>query len=487
MLACQNFVDGQWVDPSSTEKATTINPANGEPFAEATRSNTDDVRHAVESARRALDGTTWTEDATLRTKALLKLASEIRANSKRLAEFLTTENGKVIGSSYGEAGKAADFAEYYGGLAQNIFGRTSINAPNTLDITLREPVGVVAVIAPWNGPLLLLMRSLAPALAAGNAAIIKPASYTFGVTTELVRLIAGIPEFPKGIVNYVIGSGGTVGAELAKNPGVGMIALTGDTDTGREVMRLASSSLKKLSLELGGKSPNIILDDADINNAIRGALTGANFGSASQICYSGTRVLLHDRIHAKFLARIEEILPRMKIGNGFNPETEIPPVVSRIQMDRVLSFIEKGKSVSRLVTGGGRATTGELSRGFFIQPTVFDEPPLDSEITQEEIFGPVLTVSTFKGESELLSMANGTPYGLAAGIWSRSIDRAIHLAKKIQAGTVWINSYGRMSLSSEFGGYKQSGIGRTYGLEGLLEFTQIKRIAIQTDPQSQLW
>jgi betaine-aldehyde dehydrogenase len=444
------------------------------------------VRHAIDLARRALDGTPWSEDATLRTKALLKLSSEIRAQSKHLAEILTMESGKILSTSYGEIDKSADFAEYYGGLARNVFGRSTVSAPNTLDITLREPIGVVGVIAPWNGPLILLMRSLAPALAAGNAAIVKPASYTFGVTTELIRLIAGIPEFPKGIVNYVIGSGKTVGAELATNPGVDMIALTGDTETGKEVMRLASDSLKRLSLELGGKSPNIVLDDADFDAAIKGAISGANLSMASQICYSGTRILLHDRIHGNFLARIKDILPRMKIGSGLDPETEIPPVISKVQMDSILRFIEEGKKVSRLITGGARATGNGLDKGFFIEPTVFDEPPLDSEISQEEIFGPVLTISSFGSEEELLSMANGTSFGLAAGIWSRSIDRAIHLAKKIKAGTVWINGYGRMSLSSEFGGYKQSGIGRTYGLEGLYDFTQIKRIAIQTSPQVQL-
>jgi len=484
VLACKNFIDGNWVDPSSAELMTSINPANGEPVASSSKSTIEDVKSAVDSARRALESTTWSEDATLRAKALLKLSSEIQANSERLAELLSTENGKVLGMSRIEAARSAEFAEYYGGLARNIFGRSSASAPNTLDVTLREPVGVVGVIAPWNGPLLLLMRSLAPALAAGNAAVIKPASYTFGVTTELVRLIAGISEFPAGVVNHVIGAGKTVGAELATNPGVDMIALTGDTETGREVMRLASSSLKRLSLELGGKSPNIILDDADFDTAIKGALTGANFGSAGQICYSGTRILVHDRIHESFLRRLGEILPRMKIGNGLDPHTEIPPVVSKVQMERILGYVEKGKGVSRLVTGGGRATEGELSRGYFVEPTVFDEPPLDSAIAQEEIFGPVLTVSSFKTEDELLSIANGTTYGLAAGIWTKSIDRAIHLAKKIQAGTVWINSYGRMSMSSEFGGYKQSGIGRTFGPEGLLEFTQIKRIAIQTDPRA---
>ena len=484
MLSCRNLIDGEWVGSSSSEKTVSINPANGEPVAEGPASTIEDVRSAIDHARKALDRTTWSEDATLRTKALLRLSSEIRADSKRLADLLTTENGKILGVSYKEIDIAADFAEYYGGMARNIFGRSSVTAPDTLDITIREPIGVVGVIAPWNGPLLLLMRSLAPALAAGNAAIIKPASYTFGVTTELVRLIAGIPEFPKGIVNYVIGSGKTVGAELVTNPGVGMIALTGDTETGKEVMRLGSNSLKRLSLELGGKSPNIILDDADLGAALKGALTGANLGSAGQICYSGTRIILHDRVHSSFLAMARDVLPKMKIGNGFDPKTEIPPVISKAQMERILSYIERGKSVSRLVTGGQRATANDLAKGFFVEPTVFDEPPQDSDITQEEIFGPVLTVSSFESEEELLSMANGTPYGLAAGIWTRSIDRAIHLAKKIQAGTVWINSYGRMSLSTEFGGYKLSGVGKTYGIEGLLDFTQMKRIAIQTNPRA---
>jgi betaine-aldehyde dehydrogenase len=481
---CRNYIDGEWVDSSSAERIVTTNPANGQVVAEGPKSTVDEVRRAIDAATRALAVTPWVEDSNMRTKAILKLSSEMRAHANELAKTLTVENGKILRDSLGEVNRSADFAEYYGGLARNVFGRSAISGPNMLDVMLREPVGVVAIIVPWNGPINLFMRHAAPALAAGNAVIIKPASYTIGVTTELVRLIAGIPEFPKGIVNYVMGSGETVGAELAKNPAVDMIGFTGDTTTGKEVMRMAAGSLKKLSLELGGKSPNIVLDDADIEGAIKGALAGAYFGSATEMCYAGTRILLHENIHSRFLAKIKETLPKMKIGDGLDPQTEVPPVISKSQMDRVLALIENGKSVSALVTGGKRATANELSKGFFIEPTVFDEPPLESEISQQEVFGPVLTVSTFKNEEELLSIANGTPYGLAAGIWTKNIDRAIHLAKRVKAGTVWINSYGKMGLSTEFGGYKQSGIGRTVGLEGLLEFTQIKRIAIQTNPQA---
>ena len=484
MNICKNYVDGEWVDSSSGQRIVTTNPANGQAVAEGQKSTIEDARSAIDASRRALAVTPWIEDSTMRTKALLKLSSEIRAHANELARFLTIENGKTLRDSLGEVNRAADFAEYYGGLARNVFGRSAISAPDMLDVMLREPVGVVGIIVPWNGPILLFMRHLAPALAAGNAAIIKPASYTVGVSTELMRLIAGITEFPKGVVNHVMGSGETVGAELAKNPAVDMIAFTGDTTTGKAVMKMAADSVKKLSLELGGKSPNIVLDDADIEGAIKGVMTGAYFGAASEMCYAGTRILLHERIHSSFLAKVKEILPKMRIGDGLDPQTEVPPVISKVQMDSVLELIEKGKSVSTLVTGGERATANELSKGFFIEPTVFDEPPLESEVCQREVFGPVLTVSSFKNEEELLSIANGTPYGLAAGIWTKNIDRAIHLAKRIQAGTVWINSYGKMGLSTEFGGYKQSGIGRTVGLEGLLDFTQIKRIAIQTNPRA---
>jgi betaine-aldehyde dehydrogenase len=325
----------------------------------------------------------------------------------------------------------------------------------------------------------LLTRSLAPALAAGNAVVKKPASLTPGATAELIQMIDDIPEIPKGIVNFVIGPGSSVGAELVKHPDVDMVAFTGDTSTGKEIMRMAADTLKKVSLELGGKSPNIVFADADFDRAIRGAIAGASLFHAGQVCVAGSRVLVQEDIHDRFMKRVNEIAGKMRVGPGLKEGVQVGPVISEGQLNRIMDYVEVGKREAELVVGGHRLTEGELARGYFIAPTVFDHVPVEATIAQEEIFGPVLSVLTFKDEEEAGEVANATVYGLAAAVWTNDINKALRVAKKVRSGMVWINTFGKLYPNAEMGGFKQSGVGRQYGLEGLWEFTEMKHINIQ--------
>jgi betaine-aldehyde dehydrogenase len=478
----QNYIGGEWRDGGGGQLEIR-DPANGELVYRATNSTAEDARAAVAAAKAAFERTEWADNAVARAKALYKMADALRAQIDMLAELLTREGGKPLSVSRAEVLRGADALEYYAGLARNIYGRSINLGPHEMAILMREPVGVVAIIVPWNMALSLLTRSLAPALAAGNAVVIKPASLTPGATAEFMRMIDEIPEVPKGIVNYVIGPGSTVGTELVKHPDVDMVAFTGDTSTGKEIMRLAADTLKKVSLELGGKSPNIVFADADFDRAIRGAITGASLFHAGQVCVAGTRVLVQEDIHDRFMERVREITARMRVGPGLEKGVEVGPVISQAQLERVLDYIEVGKREAELVVGGKRLTEGELAKGYFIAPTVFDRVPVDARIAQEEIFGPVISVLTFKNEQEAAEIANATVYGLAAAVWTNDINKALRVAKKVRAGMVWVNTFGKLYPNAEMGGFKQSGIGRQYGLEGLWEFTELKHINIQlTDP-----
>src|SRR5579884_90573 len=478
----QNYIGGEWRDGGGGQLEIR-DPANGELVYRATSSTVDDARAAIAAAKAAFERTEWADNAVARAKALYKMADALRAHLDELAELLTREGGKPLSVSRAEVLRGADALEYYAGLARNVYGRSINLGPNEMAILMREPVGVVSIIVPWNMALSLLTRSLAPALAAGNAVVIKPASLTPGATAEFIAMIDELDEFPKGIVNYVIGPGSPVGTELVKHPDVDMVAFTGDTSTGKEIMRLAADTLKKVSLELGGKSPNIVFADADFDRAIRGAITGASLFHAGQVCVAGTRVLVQEDIHDRFMERVREITAKMRVGPGLEKGVEVGPVISQAQLERVLDYIEVGKREAELVVGGKRLTEGELAKGYFIAPTVFDRVPVDARIAQEEIFGPVISVLTFKNEQEAAEIANATVYGLAAAVWTNDINKALRVARKVRAGMVWVNTFGKLYPNAEMGGFKQSGIGRQYGLEGLWEFTELKHINIQlTDP-----
>src|SRR5579884_3848343 len=476
----QNYIGGEWRDGGGGQLEIR-DPANGELVYRATSSTVDDARAAIAAAKAAFERTEWADNAVARAKALYKMADALRAHLDELAELLTREGGKPLSVSRAEVLRGADALEYYAGLARNVYGRSINLGPHEMAILMREPVGVVAIIVPWNMALSLLTRSLAPALAAGNALIVKPSSMTPGATAEFIKLIEDIEEFPKGIVNFLIGPGGTVGDQLVKHPDVDMISFTGDTSTGKHVVRTAADTLKKVSLELGGKSPNIIFEDADLDRAVKGAINGASFFNAGQVCIAGSRVIIPSKVHDEFVDRMKKVAEDMKVGDGLERGTQLGPVISKGQQERVYNYIEKGKKEADLVTGGYHYEDGPLAKGYFVPPTIFDKVPVGATIAQEEIFGPVVAVQTFNDEEEAARIANSTVYGLAAAVWTRDINKALRVAKKVRSGMVWINTFGKLFAAAEMGGAKQSGIGRSYGLEGLHEFTELKHINIQLE------
>ena len=476
----KNYVAGAWRE-SAGGTFEVRSPCDGSPVYHAQRSTVDDARAAIAAAREAFESTEWRDNAGARATALSKFSAAVRERHEELATLLTRESGKPYRISRGEALRLSETTSYFAGLTRWIFGRSQIPQPNSISLILREPIGVVAIIVPWNAPLALLARALAPALAAGNAVVVKPASYTAGSTVELGKILEGIPEVPKGIVNIVTGPGDPVGAELARHADVDMVAFTGDTTTGREIMRLAAENLKKVSLELGGKSPTIVFADANLERAIRGAINAASFYNAGQVCIAGTRVLVEVSVHDAFVEQIKEVVPKMKVGPGWEKGVEVGPVISEAQLQKVTGYIEQGKREAVLVTGGHRLTDGALAKGYFIAPTVFDRMRPDAKIAQEEIFGPVMGITTFRDLDEAIHIANDSVYGLVAGVWTRDINKAMRIATRVRAGSVWINTFGKMFQSTEMGGFKQSGLGRQYGLEGLFEYTELKHVNIQLE------
>jgi betaine-aldehyde dehydrogenase len=356
--------------------------------------------------------------------------------------------------------------------------------PGVHGVTLREPVGVVAVITPWNWPLTLLTRSLAPALAAGNAVIVKPASLTPAITVAALAPLAADPELPEGVLSCVLGSGAVVGDALVRHPGVAMIAFTGESTTGIDVMKHAADRLKKVSLELGGKSPNVVFADAPMDKALAGAAAAA-FSSSGQICTAGSRLLLERSVADEFLARLGERVAAMQVGDGLDPQTDVAPVVSRGQQRAILDYIELGRREGEIVAGGAELTGDAYERGCYVPPTVVAGLAPGSRIVQEEIFGPVLAVQIFDDDDEAIALANGTEFGLAAGVWTSNLQRAWRMGREIESGTIWINTYNRFYSELEVGGFKQSGIGRQQGVVGLEEFTDVKSLNFDSNPT--LW
>ncbi|MCM3569686.1 aldehyde dehydrogenase family protein [Neobacillus mesonae] len=476
----KNFINGTWKESETGETMTSFNPADGVIVGESQKSGLADIKLAIRDAKNAFENTDWRSNSTRRSDALMQWASNLKEKKEEIARLLTLENGKPIKEARMELNACIDTLKYFAGMARSVFGR-SINLSSTsYGIIDKEPIGVVGIISPWNWPALLMIREAAPALAAGNAVILKPASRTPLISVKLVELIEGIADFPSGIVNIVTGPGRLIGDEMTTNPDVDVISFTGDTTTGKSLMKKAADKVKKLALELGGKSPNILFADADLNKAIP-ILAKSAFISAGQMCFAGTRVIVHESIHEEVVEGIRKEAEKLKVGNGLNESTDMGPVISEEQLKKVLEYCEIGKQETKLVTGGNRLTGGEFDNGFFIEPTIFDYVQIESRIAQEEIFGPVLAVQVFKDEDEAISLANGTNFGLAAGVWTKDVSRAVRVAKKVKAGTVWINTYNKNYPQTEFGGYKESGLGRTRGIDGLLEYTETKHINIEFD------
>jgi acyl-CoA reductase-like NAD-dependent aldehyde dehydrogenase len=476
----QMLIDGKWVNAKSGKTFERLNPANGELVGTYPLAGTEDVDLAVDAARKAFDSGVWSNaPAKQRHDVLRKIAAGIRDEMQPMATALSKEVGKPIGMAFAEVAMSADVFDYFAGISLDMHGEAITQfAPDAVGLTIHEPVGVVGVITPWNFPLLLLTWKLAPAMAAGCAVVAKPAQLTSTTTVEIGRIMqqAGVPD---GIINVVTGPGSKIGQHMAEHPKIDKIAFTGSTEVGKSVMQAASSNIKKLSLELGGKSPNVVFADANIDGAVGGAFF-AIYLNTGQVCQAGSRLLLQESIKDEFVEKLLNFTKTVKMGDPLDPSTTMGPVVDEKQLGTVEHYIEAGKSEgAKLLTGGSRPGNG-LEKGFFVEPTIFDGVRNDMTIAQEEIFGPVLSVIPFKDEEEALRVANETIYGLAAAVWTNNLNTALKMSKGLQAGTVWVNAYHSAGLPNmPYGGYKQSGIGRELGRHGLEEYMETKAIQIK--------
>ena len=470
-----NYVGAEWTESSSKELLESYNPATGELVAYAQNSTVRDVEQAIDSVAEAFRQSDWGCNPKRRYEALLGLAHKIEQNLEYLATVLTIEQGKPIRESRIELKGCVDTLKYFAGAARTVFGRSVQLEPANLGVIVKEPIGVVGIITPWNWPALLMIRELAPALAAGNGVIVKPASLTPAISVEIFKLIDEVPYFPKGIVSIVTGPGNSIGAAIVTSKKIDMISFTGDTATGKKIMQMAASNIKKVALELGGKSPNVVFEDADLEKAIP-LIARSIFITAGQICMAGSRLLVHEAVKDEVVSLLKQYAENLKVGNGIDESTDMGPLVSQSQLNLVEEYCEIGRKEGKIVTGGYRLTGGEYARGYFFTPTIIEELPANSRVVREEIFGPVLAVQTFSSDEEALVLANDTDYGLSAGVWTADLNRAMWMSKGIKAGTVWINTYNKNFPEAEFGGYKQSGLGRTRGVDGLMEYCETKHV-----------
>ena len=474
--ATQHFIGGEWREGAG-ESLPDVNPATGQPLGDVAIGTAEEVDAAVAAARKAFDGGWSTSSPAERRKALLRLAQLVAEDAMELGRVGTEDNGVPWSLTSGEAVFAAEYLEYFAGWADRLTGETiPLNQGDVFDYTLREPLGVVAAIVPWNAPLSLTVFKLAPALAAGNAIVIKPSELAPLAPVRLVELVAKA-GLPRGVVNLVNGTGGVTGQALIEHPGVDKVAFTGGTETGKHVAATAARTLKRVSLELGGKSANVVFADADLDAAAYQACW-ACFLYTGQQCIAGSRLLVERSVEEEFAGKVAAAAGAFVAGDPMHPATQVGPLISERQLERVLGFVDEARRGANVLVGGDRPG-GDLANGYFVQPTVVAGVTNDMPVAREEVFGPLLSIIPFDDAADAIRIANDTPYGLAGGVWTQDVNKAHRVARAIRAGTIWVNSWHGLNPATPFGGYKASGIGREGGREVLAEYTETKNVYVQ--------
>lgn len=482
----QLFINGRFVDARSGETLPTLNPHDNSPITDVAMAGTADIDLAVQAAQRAFPA--WSRMAAAeRGRILLRLADLIEAKSDELARLESLDTGHPIKDSRAlDVPRTAACFRYFGGMADKFQGETIPVESGFLNYTLREPVGVVGQVVPWNFPLMFTSWKMAPALAAGNTIVMKPAEITPLTSLRIAELMAeaGMPE---GVVNMVPGLGQVAGQYIAEHPAISKVAFTGSTATGRRIVQASAGNLKKVQLELGGKGPNIVFDDANLVAAVNGS-AWAIFHNQGQACIAGSRLVLHERIADAFLEKFVTLARSIRLGNPLDAATEMGPLTSALHRDRVLSYVDVARQQGGEVIAGGRAPAdADLSKGCYVEPTIVRARSWRDRVAQEEVFGPFVTVLTFKSDEEAMEIANGTDYGLGSGLWTSNLQRAHRFARDIHAGMVWINSYKRVNPGSPFGGVGQSGYGREMGFDAMREYTHVKSVWVNVDAQIPPW
>jgi betaine-aldehyde dehydrogenase len=488
MISKQMYIDGGWVDAVSGKKREILNPYDASVVAEVPEGSREDVQAAIKAARRAFDEDGWPQTpAVERARLLFKLADLIERDREELAELESLDTGKTVEESRWDMDDIAGIFRYFAGLADKDGGEIIESPiPDSSSALVREPIGVCGQISPWNYPLLQASWKMAPALAAGCTIVMKPSEIT-PLTTIKVTELAEEAGFPRGVVNTVLGPGAEVGAELSESVDVDLISFTGGISTGKTIMKAAASNVKKVALELGGKNPNIIFDDADLDLTVDYALNGVFF-HAGQICSAGTRIMVQEGIHDEFVAALKKRMERIVVGNGFDEKTQMGPLISAEHLAKVEAYIEIANAEgATLILGGKRPENKDLQQGYFYMPTLYVDCENDMRIVQEEVFGPVITIEKFKTEEEVIQRANSTVYGLSAGFWTRDPDRMERVSKALRFGTVWVNDFNVYFVQAPWGGYKQSGFGRELGRMGLEEYTEVKHVFRNHNTQPLNW
>ncbi|MEX2236937.1 MAG: aldehyde dehydrogenase family protein [Dehalococcoidia bacterium] len=478
----QQFINGQWIDAQSGDTFQRTSPFDGHVVATYPNAGIEDTQKAIETARRVFDEGKWSgAPAKDRSRVLRKVSELLLTNLEELSTSIAEEVGKPIGMAQAEVALTADVFDFFAGKALDIKGESiTQDVPDAIGLVIKEPVGVVGIITPWNFPLLLISWKVGPAIAAGCTMVAKPSHYTPGSTLILARLLAeaGLPDGVFNVVTSETDNGALVGQHIAASELVDKVAFTGSTASGKAVMRAAANNVKKISLELGGKSPNIVFPDAQVDAAVAGAFFGIYLNSG-QVCQAGSRLFVANQVKDEFVEKLVAMGGMLKMGDPMDPATTMGPLINESQLSKVESYLESGKQEARLLAGGNRAN-GELSKGLFVEPTVFDNVTNSARIAREEIFGPVLSVLSFDDVDDVIRLANDTVYGLAAAVWTKNIDVAFKVAKGLRAGTVWVNAYHGAGITQmPYGGYKQSGLGRELGDAGLDEYMETKSVQIK--------